>query len=128
MATALASPVATLVAAASPAAASVPVQISGLQLSPTDPTLTLRNTGSSPVDLTGWRLEVGSTMVSLPSSAQIGAGGSLTVHLTTGTSSSTDIYLGQVGSALIGSLQPGAKVALTNPQGGVVSEYTVPRL
>lgn len=124
----LASPIATAVAAASPAIASVPVQIAGVQLNPTDPTLTLRNSGAAPVSLSGWRLQVGSTMATMPSSAQIGSSGSLTVHLTSGTNSATDLYLGADGAALLTGLQPGARVALMNAQSEVVNEFTIPRL
>jgi hypothetical protein len=124
----LASPIATAVAAASPAIASVPVQIAGVQLNPTDPTLALRNNGATTVSLSGWRLQVGSMMATMPSSAQIGPSGSLTVHLTGGTNSSTDLYLGADGAALLTGLQPGARVALTNAQGEVVNEFTIPQI
>jgi hypothetical protein len=122
----LAQPITTAIAAASPAIASVPVQISGVQLNPADPTITLRNSGTSSANLAGWHLQIGSAMVTMPASAQIAPSGSLTLHLTSGTNSATDLYLGAEGAALMTGLQPGARVSLTTAQGDVVNEFTIP--
>lgn len=126
----VASPVATRAAeAASPIATSVaawPVEIVGWQASPTDASLTLRNDGRATVDLTGWRVRIGSRMATLPSSAQLAPGESLTIHAAHGTSSATDIYLGDEGVALLQGIQPGAPLTLYDGQGNVVREAVIP--
>ena len=124
----LAQPIATAIAGASPAVASLPIQISGVQLNPADPTITLRNSGSSSASLAGWHLQIGSAMVTMPASAQIAPSGSLTLHLTSGTNSATDLYLGAEGAALLNGLRPGARMALTTAQGDLVNEFTIPTL
>jgi competence protein ComEC len=131
-AAAAASPIATQVAAvASPIAAqavtSSPIRITGAQVSPADTTFTLQNSGSLPVDLTGWRLRVGSSTAKLPD-VTVPPGGTVTVHTASGTNSARDIYLGQEAAALISGLQPGASVALLDAQGTPVSEFMLPRL
>lgn len=122
---------ATAVAGASPAAgtaiAASPVRISGAQLSPTDTTITVQNTSGSAVDLTGWRLRVGTATATLPANAQVAANDTVTIHTASGTTGGKDIYLGQDATALLTGLQPGASVALVNPQGSSAAEFTLPR-
>jgi hypothetical protein len=128
---AAASPVATQAgAAASPAAATAaaaaPLRISGVNLNPTDPTLQMLHTGTTALDLTGYRVRAGSATAAMPANSRVEPGQTFNVHLGSGTSSGSDIYLGQEGAALLSGLQPGAQVAVLNPQGGVVTEFTVP--
>jgi hypothetical protein len=130
-AAASASPAATSVAAAaSPAAttaaASSPVRISGVQVSPTDSTITVQNASGSAVSLAGWKLQVGTASATLPSSANVPANDSVTIHTASGTNSAKDIYLGQDATALIGGLTPGARVALLDAQSNAVTEFRLP--
>jgi hypothetical protein len=124
-AAAAASPVATQAAAA---AAASPVRITGGQLSPTDTTITIQNAGTQAVDMSGWRMRVGTATAALPANTRVGPGETLTVHTAGGTSAGRDVYLGQEAAALLGGLQPGAGVALLDAQGNVVSEFVLPRL
>jgi lamin tail-like protein len=124
-AAAAASPVATQAAAA---AAASPVRITGGQLSPTDTTITIQNAGTQAVDMSGWRMRVGTVTAALPANTRLGPTETLTVHTASGTSTGRDVYLGQEAAALLGALQPGAGVALLDAQGNVVSEFTLPRL
>jgi hypothetical protein len=132
---AAASPVATSVAAAaSPAASAVasavaqsPIQITGVQLSPTDTTIGLRNTGSTAIDLSGWMLRVGTASASLPANSRVGPGETLTVHAASGTNSGNNVYLGADAATLLTGLQPGAAISLTNPQGQAAAQFTIPR-
>jgi hypothetical protein len=126
-----ASPAATqAAAAASPAAATAiaasPIRITGAQLSPADTTVTIQNVSSSAIDLTGWRLRVGSATASLPSGSRVGANETLTIHTASGSNTARDVYLGAESAALISGLRPGASVALVNPQGTAVAETTLP--
>jgi hypothetical protein len=130
-AAAAASPVATGAAAvASPAAAtaiaSSPMQITAAQLSPADSTITIVNAGGAPVDMSGWRLRVGTATATLPGSARAAPGESVTIHTAGGTSTARDIYLGAEGANLLSGLQPRARIALEDARGTAVSEFTLP--
>lgn len=126
---AAASPV---VGAASPvvatAVAASPIRITAAQLSPTDSTVTVQNNSSAAVDLSGWKIRVGSSTASLPANSRVGANESVTIHTASGTSAGRDIYLGQEAVALLGGLQPGASIALVDAQNAVVSEFILPRV
>jgi len=128
---AAASPAATVVsAAASPAAtlaAASPARITAAQISPTDTTLTVQNAGSAAVDLTGWRLRVGSATATLPGNSRVSPGETVTIHTASGASAGRDIYLGADAAALMSGLQPGASIALLDAQGSTVSEFVIPR-
>jgi hypothetical protein len=130
-AVAAASPLATqAAAAASPAiataASAAPVRITGAQLSTTDTTITIQNVSGSTIDLAGWRLSVGQATATLPSGARIAPNETVTIHTASGTSTARDVYLGQDAAALMSGLRPGATVAVTNPQGERVAQFTLP--
>lgn len=102
---AVASPVAgTVVAAASPAVAPAvtsvtaasPARITSVQLCPTDTTIAVQNVSSSAVDLTGWKLQVGSVAVALPSIARVDPDEAVTIHTGAGTSAGQDIISGKM--------------------------------
>jgi hypothetical protein len=78
------------------------------------------------VDLTGWKLQVGSATVTLPSSARAAPNESVTIHTGAGTSAGQDIYLGQDAATLVGGLRPGATIALIDVQGTSVAQFTLP--
>lgn len=126
--------VATAVAAVSPspgaspgASGSTDIRLTGVQPSATDTTFSLQNSGSTAVDVSGWRLRVGSNTAMLPANTRLGPGETLTIHTATGTSSGRDVYLGASAATLMSGLQPGASVALLDAQDRVVSEITLPR-
>lgn len=130
-AVAAASPAATqAAAAASPVAATAiaasPVRITGAQFNLADTTVIVQNTGGSAIDLAGWRLRVGSATAALPSGARVAPNESVTIHTAAGTNTSRDVYLGQEASSLMSGLRPGASIALVNPQGSAVTEFTLP--
>lgn len=119
--------VATAVApAAGTAAALSPIQIVGATLGVPDTTLTLKNASGAAVDMSGWGLRVGDATAALPGNAKVGPGGTLTVHTTTGSSTDSDIYLGQAATTLVTNLRPGQRVALIDAQGRPVSAMTLP--
>ena len=55
----------------------------------------LRNNGTSAMSLSGWKVRVGSSTATLPSSAQINPGDAATLHFGPGTSAGKDWYLGR---------------------------------
>ena len=112
-------------AAGTPSAAA-PVQISAIHLSTSDTTVQVRDTGSNPVDLSGWELRAGSMTVPLTSGAQVAPNQPLTIHTANGTNTTGNVYLGQDVQQLSKAIQPGAPIELVNPQGVTVSRTTVP--
>ena len=102
------------------------LQITGVQLSPQDATITLQNTGTTVIDLAGWQLRVGSQQAVLPPNTVALPGQAITLHAASGTSSGTDVYLGTVAPALATGLQPGAQVTLVDPTGRTATQFTVP--
>ena len=134
----------------SPSAAS-PVQISGVRVTPSDATIALQNVsgatiGTPPIDLGGWKLEVGSTSVTLQAGVQVAPGQQVIVHTGpapgaspspfTGTQVPAagqnppvvrDVYLGPQADVLRQALRPGAHVVLVDPRGVNVSQFDLPR-
>jgi competence protein ComEC len=102
------------------------LQIAGATVGPTDSTLTVRNSGTTIADLAGWELRVGSERATLPSSATVLPGQSLTIHTGTGTDTATDVYLGTRASTLASGFRAGAQVVLVDPVGRPLVQFTIP--
>ena len=134
----------------SPSLAS-PVQIADVEVGPNDAFILLQNVGAggssrtASVSLAGWKLEVGSTTVTLPTSLSIAPGSSLAIHTGPAASSASpapspaaspvsvpspgprqDLELEQ-GQALRDALQPGARVFLVDDRNTIVSQGVVPQ-
>jgi hypothetical protein len=112
--------------AAATAQAAAPVRITAARVTTGDAMLTVEGTGSQPVDLSGWTLGVGGTGVRLPANTAVRPGEALVIHTASGTSSGSDVYLGQAAQSLVQSLRPGARVSLSNPSGTEVTAFTIP--
>jgi hypothetical protein len=124
----------TVVAAASPMAspspspaAQAPLRIADASLADATPWLSIMNDGDEPVELGGWHLQVGTASAELPDSAVVPPGGTLTLHAGTGLSSDDEIFLGDPGELLASAALPGTPVRLTDQDGHVIHEVTVPR-
>jgi hypothetical protein len=104
------------------------VQISQASVSQGDPSVSIRNSGSSPADIGGWTLALGPFLVILPtgSSMAIEPGQMLTVHLSQGTNSAADIYVGAPPASALTVLQRGAPLVLVEPRGQPTSIYRQP--
>jgi hypothetical protein len=121
------SPIATALASPSPAA-QIPVRIADASLADATPWVSLHNDGMEPVDVGGWQLTVGSESAAVPEGAVIPPGETLTLHAGDGSSSEREIYLGRSGESLAGAAQPGTTVRLTDDDGQVIAQTTVPRV
>ena len=108
------------------ATAASPVRITSVQLSPTDTTITVQNVSNAAVGLTGWKLQVGSATVALPSGARAAPNEAVMIHTAAGTSAGQDIYLGQDAATLVVGLRPGATLALIDAQGTSVAQFMLP--
>lgn len=106
--------------------ASGPVQISATGGSPTDPTITVRNSSSTAVPIGGYTLLAGTAMAVAPASVTVPAGGSVTLHLGAGTTTASDAYLGLPAADVAGKLTSGTRLLLFTGQGAPASIYTVP--
>jgi len=113
-------------AVASTAVAAAPFRITDASITANDPRITIQNTSTQAVDLTGWTLQVGSAAMRLPANTQAPAGQALVLHGSAGTSSGKDVYLGQPTPDLAQALKPGARVALVDPSGSTITALTVP--
>ena len=124
--------VATIQALASPSpspspAAQAPLRIADASMADATPWLSIQNDGNTPVDIGGWRLQVGTASAELPEDAVVQPGAALTLHAGQGMNSDDEVYLGDPGDLLASAALPGTPVRLTNGTGRVVTEVTVPR-
>ncbi|MBV9322389.1 MAG: lamin tail domain-containing protein [Chloroflexi bacterium] len=101
------------------------VQISQASVNQGDPTVTIQNSGSSPVDVGGWTLALGPFLVILPTSGDmsIQPGQLVVVHLSQGTSSPPDVFVGAPPAPAVAALQRGAPLVLVDPRGQPTSIY-----
>ena len=113
-------------AAAATTAAGSPVRITETSISGNDPRITIQNTSNQAVDLSGWTLRVDQATMRLPANTQAPAGQAVVLHATAGTSSGRDVYLGQPTPELMQALRPGARVALEDASGSMITSATVP--
>src|SRR5262249_30077975 len=105
--------------------ASAPVHITSVQRSTSDSTITLQNTSQTPVDLSGWQLQVGGANAWLPRGMLVPPGASVNLHTGSGTTTPSDVFLGPPSQSLVANLQPGAQVVLQRPNGPVTA-FSVP--
>jgi hypothetical protein len=134
----------------SPSAAS-PIQIADIQLLPNEAVIRLQHTGagaaSAPISLNGWKLQVGSASVDLPSDLTLAPRQTVAIHTgsrptgspaaaaspapsassTPGSVGGVDVYLGTPGESVRAAMQPGAQVQLIDNRNVVVSPATVPQ-
>lgn len=102
------------------------LRITGAQLASSEPTITVQNDGNQMLDLSGWTLQVGDTPVKLPPNTEVGAGQSVVLHGSSGTTETDNLYLGTPFQTALNALQPGARVVLENPSGVILATFTVP--
>jgi hypothetical protein len=102
-----------------------PVQISQAQVSQTDTTIALHNSGARPVNIGGWTLLMGTFPFVLPtnSNMRIDPGQTLTLHLSRGDDTATDVYVGSAPGPLLNNLQNGATLVLVDLSGQPASIY-----
>lgn len=119
---------ATLQPVVATAVAASPVQISQVQVSQADTTIAIRNSGTREINIGGWILFMGTFPFVLPtnSNMRIDPGQTLTLHLSRGTDTPTDVYVGTAPGPLVNNLQNGATLALVDLQGQLASVYRIP--
>jgi hypothetical protein len=118
---------ATLQPVAATAVANSPVQITQVQVSQADTTIAFHNSGTRQVSIGGWILFMGTFPFVLPTNPnlRIDPGQTLTVHLSRGTDTPTDVYVGAAPAPLVNNLQNGAILTLVDLQGQLASVYRI---
>jgi hypothetical protein len=105
-----------------------PVQISQVQVSEADTTISIRNSGTREASIGAWILFMGTFPFVLPtnSNMRIDPGQTLTLHFSRGTDTATDVYVGQAPQPLVNNLQNGATLVLVDLTGQIASVYRIP--
>ncbi len=110
------------------AVAGSPIQITQVKVSDADTTISFHNSGTRQINIGGWILFMGTFPFVLPTnpSMRIDPGQTLNVHLSRGTDTATDVYVGAAPQPLVNNLQNGATLALVDLTGQLVAVYRIP--
>jgi hypothetical protein len=110
------------------AVAGSPIQITQVKVSDADTTISFHNSGTRQISIGGWVLFMGSFPFVLPTNPnmRIDPGQTLTLHLSRGTDTPTDVYVGQAPGSLVNNLQNGAVLALVDLSGQLAAVYRIP--
>jgi hypothetical protein len=103
------------------------LRIADASISDSTPWLSIQNSTEEAVPMAGWTLQIGAATAELPVDAVVQPGAMLTLHAGTGLSSDDELFLGNAGDALAAAAMPGTAVTLTDPDGKVHAQTTVPR-
>ncbi len=108
--------------------AASPLQIMRVRVSPDDTTIAVNNSGTGAISISAWILTLGTFPAVLPVSPnlRIQPNSTVTLHLSRGTDTASDVYLGQAPEALVSNLKSGTRIALVNLAGQVMSVYQLP--
>ena len=113
------------VAIASPIPGS-PIRITDVQFGVLDTTITIQDISGAALDLTGWKLSVGTASATLPAGTKVDPNATLIIHTRIGTNTARDVFLGAEALSLLPGLRPGAVGALLDRQGTRVGEFRLP--
>jgi Lamin Tail Domain len=102
------------------------VRVTSVNVAAQDSTIALQNAGTQPVNVSNWSVQVGSARATLPSGVNVQPGQSVMLHTTAGTSTQSDVFLGQDAQAITTQLRPGVEVVVNNPAGSPVTSFVVP--
>jgi hypothetical protein len=110
------------------AVAGSPIQITQVKVSDADTTISFHNSGTRQISIGGWILFMGTFPFVLPTNPnmRIDPGQTLNVHLSRGTDTPTDVYVGAAPQPLVNNLQNGATLALVDLTGQLAAVYRVP--
>jgi hypothetical protein len=103
------------------------VHVTNVIVNPTDTTIAIQNSGSSPVNLAGWTLVVGPNMSVLLSDILLAPGMTRTLHFSEGIDTQSDVFMGFGANVASVSLSPGSHVLLIQPppDSTIASVYSV---
>jgi hypothetical protein len=114
------------VGAASTSVAASTVHVANVVVDANDTTVTIQNSGTSPINLLGWTLVLGPNMSVVLGDIPLGAGMTRTLHFSQGIDTPSDVYLGFGSNVASASLTPGSRVVLVQPvDNTIASVYSV---
>jgi hypothetical protein len=102
--------------------AASPVQITTVQVDPNDTRVMIRNSSANTVNLRNWTLLMGQTGVVL-GDVKVEPNQALTLHLTSGTDTNSDAYVGYGSAIVSATYKPGEPVVLVSSSSDVASIY-----
>jgi hypothetical protein len=110
------------------AVAGSPIQITQVKVSDADTTISIHNSGNRQISIGGWILFMGTFPFVLPTNPnmRIDPGQTLNIHLSRGTDTATDVYVGSAPQPLVNNLQNGATLALVDLTGQLAAVYRIP--
>jgi hypothetical protein len=114
-----------MVASVGTAIATSTVHVSNVSVTTADTTVSIQNTGASPMNLAGWALVMGPDLSVVLSDITIKAGQTRLLHFSEGTDGENDVYMGFGANIAHSSLQPGSRVILIQPPNQIASVYSV---
>jgi hypothetical protein len=125
VATRVAPTVQALLQTVGPIATSValsPVQITDVDVDPSNTTVTVRNSGSAAVNLEGWTLLLGPSIAIALRDIPLEPGQTRTLNLSSGTDTADNVFLGTASSGAIATtFAPGQRAVLIGPNDQVAS-------
>ncbi len=101
------------------------VHITGVNITASDSTVVVQNSGSAPINLQGWTLYFGPNIPITLQSIMLAPGQTRTLHVTAGTTTDSDVYLNvpSVG-AISTTMTPGQRVVLVDPNDQILAFFT----
>jgi hypothetical protein len=102
--------------------ASSPVQITSVQIDPNDTRVMIHNSSGNSVNLRNWTLLMGQTGVVL-GDVKVDPNQALTLHLTSGTDTNSDAYVGYGSAIVSATYKTGDPVVLVSSSSDVASIY-----
>jgi hypothetical protein len=114
-----------VVSAVGTSVASSPVHVTNVNVGTTDTIVAIQNGGAAPMSLAGWTLVLGPNFSIELSDIGLKAGQTRQLHLSDGTDTESDVYLGFGSGAARTSLQPGSHVVLISPPDQIASVYSI---
>jgi hypothetical protein len=94
-------------------------------VSPVDTTVSIQNSGTTPMSLSGWTLVLGPDASVVLGDISIKAGQTRLLHFSQGTDTDGDVYIGFGSTATQASLKPGTRVVLIGPSDQIASVYPI---
>jgi hypothetical protein len=114
-----------VVSAVGTSVATSTMRVANVTVSPSDTMIEIQNLGSSSVNLAGWTLLLGPELSLMLGDINVGAGQTRTLHLSQGTDTPSDVYIGVGANVARPNLQPGARVILIAPRDEIASIYSI---
>jgi hypothetical protein len=105
--------------------ATSPVRVNNVKVDSADTTVAVQNSGSSAMNLRGYTLLMGPNFSVMLGDIAIEPGQTRTIHLSQGTDTPNDVYLGFGSNVAAGNLTSGTRVVLVAPADTIASVFPI---